>query len=185
MFQPPQKALWHPSVFLFLQSDTVIVRDPAGIFTAYACQANVFKACMRIHLHQEHVPGCPWQLGFFIAFQRFSPEIRPWSSTDVHPGFRRFLAKIVSILVTSASVTNSCFRNYRKPCLHQYFQGFSLFIFSGAFPQNPTRKRLTASLTKFLAPKLFPSSVATKFLSAFIPCQCRGKAFTCAYQQQR
>ena len=110
--------------------------------------------------------------GFFIAFQRFSPEIRPWSSTDVHPGVRRFLAKIVSILVTSASVTNSCFRNYRKPCLHQYFQGFSLFIFSGAFPQNPTRKRLTASLTKFLAPKLFPSSVATKFLSAFIPRRC-------------
>ena len=53
MFQPPQKALWHPSVFLFLQSDTVVVRDPAGILTAYACQANVFKACMRIHLHVD------------------------------------------------------------------------------------------------------------------------------------
>lgn len=58
-----KKALWHPSVFLFLQSDTVVVRDPAGILTAYACQANVFEACMRIHHHHLYCRGVTHDLG--------------------------------------------------------------------------------------------------------------------------
>ena len=58
-----KKALWHPSVFLILQSDTVVVRDPAGILTAYACQANVFEACMRIHHHHLYRRGVTHDLG--------------------------------------------------------------------------------------------------------------------------